>query len=96
MEEFLTKGMRCEQFNSTHLLTEKLSKASLKPNVFIGIKKYELVSLAFLKIYIIYFRASLVAHWLGVRLPMQGTRVRAPVWEDPTCRGAAGPVSHGR
>ncbi|KAJ8776508.1 hypothetical protein J1605_015403 [Eschrichtius robustus] len=38
--------------------------------------------------------ASLVAQWLRVRLPMQGTRVRALVWEDPTCRGAAGPVSH--
>ena len=41
-----------------------------------------------------YFRASLVAQWLGIRLPMQGTRVRAPVREDPTCRGAARPVSH--
>ena len=40
--------------------------------------------------------ASLVAQWLGVRLLMQGTQVRAPVWEDPTCHGAAGPVSHGR
>ena len=39
-------------------------------------------------------RASLVAQWLRVRLPMQGTQVRALVWEDPTCRGAAGPVSH--
>ena len=39
-------------------------------------------------------RASLVAQWLGIRLPMQGTRVCAPVWEDPTCRGAARPVSH--
>ena len=38
--------------------------------------------------------ASLVAQWLGVHLPMQGTRVRAPVREDPTCRGAAGPVCH--
>ena len=38
--------------------------------------------------------ASLVAQWLRVRLPMQGTQVRALVWEDPTCRGAAGPVSH--
>ena len=38
--------------------------------------------------------ASLVAQWLRIRLPMQGTRVRAPVWEDPTCRGAARPVSH--
>ena len=39
-------------------------------------------------------RASLVAQWLRIRLPMQGTRVRALVWEDPTCRRAAGPVSH--
>ena len=40
-------------------------------------------------------RASLVAQWLRICLLMQGTRVRALVWEDPTCRGAAGPVSHG-
>ena len=39
-------------------------------------------------------RASLVAQWLRVCLLMQGSRVRALVWEDPTCRGAAGPVSH--
>ena len=38
--------------------------------------------------------ASLVAQWLRVCLLMQGTRVRALVWEDPTCHGAAGPVSH--
>ena len=38
--------------------------------------------------------ASLMAQWLGVCLPMQGTRVRALVWEDPTCCGATGPVSH--
>ena len=38
--------------------------------------------------------ASLVAQWLGICLLMQETRVRALVWEDPTCRGAAGPVSH--
>ena len=37
---------------------------------------------------------SLVAQWLGVCLRVQGTRVRALVWEDPTCRGATGPVSH--
>ena len=37
--------------------------------------------------------ASLVAQWLRICLPMQGTRVRALVWEDPTCRGTAGPVS---
>ena len=39
-------------------------------------------------------RASLVAQWLRICLPMQGTRVRALVWEDPTCHGATGPVSH--
>ena len=38
--------------------------------------------------------ASLVAQWLRICLPMQGTRVRALVWEDPTCRGATKPVSH--
>ena len=38
--------------------------------------------------------ASLVARWLRICLPMQGTRVRALVWEDPTCHGATGPVSH--
>ena len=38
--------------------------------------------------------ASLVAQWLRICLPMQGTQVRALVWEDPTCRGATGPVSH--
>ena len=41
-----------------------------------------------------YYRASLVAKWLRICLPMQGTRVRALVWEDPTCRGATRPVSH--
>ena len=40
------------------------------------------------------FRASLVVQWLRICLPMQGTRVQALVWEDPTCRGATGPVSH--
>ena len=25
---------------------------------------------------------------------MQGTQVRALVWEDPTCHGATRPVSH--
>ena len=34
---------------------------------------------------------SLVVQWLRIRLPMQGTRVRALVWEDPTCRGATKP-----
>ena len=39
-------------------------------------------------------RASLVVQWLGIHLPVQGTRVRALVLEDPTCCGAARPVCH--
>ena len=38
------------------------------------------------------FGASLVEQQLRILLPMQGTRVRALVWEDPTCRGATKPV----
>ena len=39
-------------------------------------------------------RAFLVAQWLRIRLPMQGTRVRALVWEDPTCHRATKPTCH--
>ena len=38
--------------------------------------------------------ASLVAQWLRIRLPMQGTRGQALVPEDPTCRGATKPVRY--
>ncbi|KAJ8797069.1 hypothetical protein J1605_001879 [Eschrichtius robustus] len=38
--------------------------------------------------------ASLVAQWLRIHLPMQGTQVRALVWEDPTCHGATKPIRH--
>ena len=37
---------------------------------------------------------SLVAQWLRIRLPMQGTRVQPLVREDPTCRGATKPMGH--
>ena len=33
-----------------------------------------------------------MAQWLRIRLPMQGTQVRALVREDPTCRGATARV----
>ena len=39
-------------------------------------------------------RASLMASWLRIHLPMQGTWVQALVQEDPTCRGATKPVRH--
>ena len=38
--------------------------------------------------------ASLVAQWLRIHLPIQGTWVRALVQEDPTCHGATKPVRH--
>ena len=38
--------------------------------------------------------ACLVAQWLRIRLPMQGTQVRALAREDPTCHGGAKPVRH--
>ena len=38
--------------------------------------------------------ASLVAQWLRIHLPMQGTQVQASVWEDPTCCGATKPMCH--
>ena len=38
--------------------------------------------------------ASLVAQWLRICLPMQGTQVQPLVREDPTCRGATKPVRH--
>ena len=46
------------------------------------------------KLLYIEWRASLVAQWLRIRLPLQGTQVRALVWEDPTCHGATKPVHH--
>ena len=35
---------------------------------------------------------SLVAQWLRIHLPRQGTQVQALVREDPTCHGAVKPV----
>ena len=37
---------------------------------------------------------SLVAQWLRIRLPMQGTWVQVLVREDFTCHGATKPVCH--
>ena len=39
-------------------------------------------------------RNFLVAQWLRIHLPTQGTRVRALVREDPTCCRATKPVRH--
>ena len=37
---------------------------------------------------------SLVAQWIRICLPMQGTWVQSLVWEDPTCRRATKPMRH--
>ena len=37
---------------------------------------------------------SQVVQWVRISLPMQGTRVRSLVWEDPTCRGATKRLCH--
>ena len=39
-------------------------------------------------------RTSLVAQWLRIHLPMQGTRVQALVREDPTHHRATKPMRH--
>ena len=41
-----------------------------------------------------FWGTSLVAQWLRMCLPMQGTWLQALVWEDPTCRGATKPLRH--
>ena len=56
---------------------------------------YLITSYFFFYAYLKYIeRASLVAQWLRVCLPMQGTWVRSLVWEDSTCHGASKPMSH--
>ena len=42
----------------------------------------------------VYGWTSLVAQWLRIRLPMQGTWVWSLVREDPTCSEATKPVCH--
>ena len=44
--------------------------------------------------YKIWGGTSLVVQWLRIHLPMQGTGVRALVWEDPICHRATKPVRH--
>ena len=43
---------------------------------------------------LLFFRASLVAQWQRIHLPMQETRVQSLIQEDPTCQGAAKPMCH--
>ena len=68
-------------FNSYLKTAAPTKKLSTKTDYFQGFKK--LVS-----------GTSLVAQWLRIHLPMQGTWVRALIREDPTCHRATKPVRH--
>ena len=78
--------------NIYHLGPEQITLRALKP----GKKVSEQAKLDSVDNYanIYHFWASLAAQWLRIRLPMQGTRVRALVQEDATCCGATKPVRH--
>ena len=39
-------------------------------------------------------QTSLVAQWIRILLPTQGTQVQSLVWEDSTCQGATKPLHH--
>ena len=73
----------------------KQQKSNLR---YVQIRKIYLLLTAWIISHILFkkwqHRVSLVAQWLRIRLPMQETRVQAPVREDPTCRGATKPMCH--
>ena len=61
-----------------------------------NLRNFSFLKLLFSKKFIIEkeIGTSLVAPWLRIRLPMQGTRVRSLVWEDPAYRGPTKSVRH--
>ena len=65
-----------------------------KINFIYNMHKVSKIGTVYFSLKYIYIGASLVVQWLRICLPMQGTRVQALVWEDPTCRRATRPVSH--
>ena len=63
-------------------------------HIFPGEKKVKQITLKFNCLKKIVGGTSLVAQWLRIRLPIQGTWVRSLVQEDPTCHGAPKPLRH--
>ena len=59
-----------------------------------GLVNNESISVPIFHILLKSLGTALVAQWLRIHLPMQGTRVRALVREDPTFCGATKPVHH--
>ena len=87
----ITFLLHCKAINqdfANFYIVNKVQKALLKM-IKLKNETYKWLSNILLKM-----GASLVVQWLRVCLPMQGTRVRALAWEDPTCHGATRPVSH--
>ena len=66
---------------------QKELRARKEVNMWENINKYSLYKQKIMG-------ASLVVQWLRIRLPMQGTWVRALAQEDPTCRRATKPICH--
>ena len=60
------------------------------PKIDMKLKELQTVKIIFKK----KKRTSLVAQWLRIHLPTQGTCVRVLVQEDPTCRRATKPMHH--
>ena len=93
MASWLTaSSCSCVMASSCFCLVKKKSKPQAVSDI--STKSQPLGTYDKFKLNILPQRASLVVQWLRICLPMQGTRVRALVWEDPTCRGATKPVSH--
>ena len=72
-------GISIDFFNGLIFLKTSLLSSTFSVSCFVYLKK---------------LGTSLVAQWLRICLPMQGTRVQALVREDPTCRRATKPMCH--
>ena len=94
-EVFVTDSLKNNSVNQ-HLLESTARKGMVLALVELSIheERQHAATEVQNKIQKYYIRASLVVQCLRIHLPMQGTRVRDLVREDPTCHGAARPVSH--
>ena len=96
---FPAKLLKFFQWYKAHLVSFTLQNSSSPTSetpfsiLHLPTELHQIASLLFLNIGNI-IRTSLVAQWLRIHLPMQGTRVRALVREDPTGCGATKPVRH--
>ena len=80
--QYLNPGVCILSFNFIHNSAPKPDSPDYYPSLLHNHKKIKTVW------------TSLMVQWLRIRLPIQGTRVRSLVREDPTCRGATKHASH--